>query len=279
VTQSTFNLSVNRAGVTHQLRMRLDPEQFSQGLMCQEFQQGRLYEHESSVLLTEVLRLGDMFVDVGAHIGYFTLLAAKLVGSTGQVVSFEPDQTNFDHLVGHVRDNDLTNVRAFRCAVGQQTGVVDFFLNADNDGGHAVWDIRSHPFNARSRAGAVRRQSVYMTSLDEALGADTSRVRAIKIDTEGAELAVLRGARRLLERGNVLVHAEINPHGLAQLGTSATELRAWLAELGYEGYDQQPNRLVRLETDTPIDTRRDSVFNMVFMRPRLARELLSSAAA
>src|SRR5262249_48315510 len=153
---------------------------------------------ELSRFLLRVLRPGDVFVDVGAHIGYFSILAAKLVGPTGAVFSFEPEPDNFARLMRHARENGLPQVQAFNMPVAAQPGEIEFFVNADNDGGHALWDPGRHPFNQRSRS-EVTRKRVCAASLETFEVLQSRPARLIKIDTEGAEHQVLLGARRWLE--------------------------------------------------------------------------------
>ena len=84
-------------------------------------------------------------------VGYFSILASALVGPQGSVFSFEPDVTNFAHLVEHIEANNATNIRPMHMAVGAMPAVAEFFVNADNDGGHALWEVGRHPFNERTR--------------------------------------------------------------------------------------------------------------------------------
>jgi FkbM family methyltransferase len=232
------------------------------------------YEPETTVLLGSVLKPGDVFVDVGAHVGYFSVLAASLVGPTGQVVSFEPEPGNYAQLIEHIRLNGLTHVLPIHCAAGAEEGVFDLHCNADNDGGHALWDVRHHPYNDRSRA-APRSHPVFVVTLDRVLGAVTpGRIKAIKVDVEGNEHAVLRGARRTLETHQVpFVIAEVNRLGLEQMGTSQIGLRAFMTVLGYETWLLRTGepQLVRLEAGQQVETvGGDGVFNLLFRRPGAA---------
>ena len=226
------------------------------------------YEPETTILIASVLKPGDVFIDVGAHVGYFSVLAAALVGPAGQVVSFEPEPGNYAQLSEHIRLNGLTQVLPRHCAAGAQEAVLDLHINADNDGGHALWDVRLHAYNERSRA-TPRAHPVFVTTLDRVLGAVTrGRVKAIKIDVEGNEHSVLRGARQTLETHQVpYVIAEVNRTGLELLGTSETGLRAFMTMLGYETWllhGGEPH-LLRLEAGQTVDS--GCVFNLLFRRP------------
>jgi FkbM family methyltransferase len=261
-------------GGVHRLVYAFDRESPVQRDMQEMIGAGRMYEPETTVLLASVLKPGDVFVDVGAHVGYFTVLAASLVGAAGQVVAFEPEPGNYAQLIAHIRLNTFTQVLPIHCAAGAEAGVFDLHCNADNDGGHALWDVRLHPYNDRSRA-APRAYPVFVTTLDRVLGnVAPGRIKAIKIDVEGNEHAVLRGARRTLETQRVpFVIAEVNRMGLQQMGTNQAGLRAFMTMLGYDCWLLQSAepQLVRVEAGHEVvTTDGDGVFNLLFRRPDAA---------
>jgi hypothetical protein len=154
-------------------------------------------------LLRLLLEPGDVFVDGGANVGLFTLVAAASVEATGAVVAFEP--------VASTRAALLANVK----------------LN----GFHWV-DVRSDALDAEG--GHVER--VRATTLDEALGARRGRVRVLKIDLKGAEYDALRGARRLLSESGPDLMIGVEPTHLARAGASPEGLQALLGEHGYALY-------------------------------------------
>ena len=233
----TASFTINRPGLEREVVVQLDPEFFSQRLMLDCFCSGQLYEPETSLPVDLLLQPGDTFIDIGGHVGLYSMLAAGLVGPTGRVYVFEPERANYAHLLTHIALNNFHHVFPFPWAVGHSTSVVDFFTNFDNDGGHALWDPGRHPFNQRSRQ-QVSKESVFLISLDDIFGsAQPGFAKLIKIDTEGNEASVLRGARNFLTRAQVpAVIAEINRFGLAQLGSSEQELRTLMTDLGYTTY-------------------------------------------
>ena len=261
-------LTLNRGNGPAEVALSLDPDQMSQRFMLNDLNAGRLYESETSQFLGAVLARGDTFIDVGAHVGYFSMLAAAMVGTTGRVISFEPDESNYGHLLEHVEKNSAGHVLPVPMAVGAQPRVAEFFLNDDNDGGHGLWEVGSHPFNARSRE-ARRTRKVFLTTLDDFVGAlGSRRVKAIKIDAEGSEVAVLSGGRSLLATHEVpFVVAEINRFALTAMGTSEAALRGMMTQLGYETYLFQPGQAVlqRLTLEQNVET--DYVFNVLFRHP------------
>lgn len=263
-----LSISLTTGSGPRQLRLLLDPEQMSQRFMLNDLTAGRLYESETSNFVGSILQPGDTFVDIGAHVGYFSMLASQLVGPGGAVFSFEPEPRNFSHLLEHIEVNGATNVRPMHMAVGASPSVADFFVNADNDGGHALWEVGRHPFNERSREAPTTRK-VFVTSLDTIFqGRDMRTLKAIKIDAEGAEFAILVGARELLRRARVpFIIAEINRFGLESMGASERHVRSVMQEMGYETYLFQPGQsfIQRLQPDESPQT--DYVFNVLFRHP------------
>jgi FkbM family methyltransferase len=183
----------------------------------------RTYESEVTQFLQERVRSGQVVVDLGANIGYFTLLLAKLVGPRGHVVAFEPDPTTFRLLERNVRENGYTNVVLHRQAVADRCGSALLYLNPDNPGDHRLVD------------GADRESvEVDVISIDEALPELRTRISWVKMDIQGAELAALRGMRTLLgtnrEMGIVM---EFCPRALADFGEQPEEVFELLEGSGF----------------------------------------------
>ena len=145
--------------------------------------QGR-YEHDRFAALAELVGEGDVFWDIGAHRGYATLLAERLVGPTGSVRAFEPSQDNLWYLRAHLRWNRADRVDVHAAAVADFEGTADF-----GGEGSSV----SHRLGGGSDTVPVRTVSGLVE--EEGLEPPTF----LKIDVEGAESRVLEGARRTLE--------------------------------------------------------------------------------
>lgn len=154
-----------------------------------------VWEPGTTKLFLKQLRSGDVVVDVGANIGWFTMLSAKLVGSGGMVLSFEPETTNFEILHSSVSANHFGNVIAFQSCVSSSNGIV--VLNVTDSAG-------LHSILTPLRGKIVRRVSVPTVRLDditESLG--LVRIDLLKIDVEGAEPLVLSGASKLLDGSKI----------------------------------------------------------------------------
>jgi len=247
----------------------LDPHEFSHRHMLDHFQRGLTYEEETTCLFLQQLARGDTVIDVGGHVGYFTLLAAHLVGKPGRVLTFEPSTKNYRKILLHLRKNRLVNAQVFNHALGSTRGTGRFFINLDNYGGHALWDIATHEFNQRSSWCPLVKQ-IGIQRLDDLISIEEARnVKLIKIDTEGSELAVLQGARATLGEGRVpFVVCEINRFALEHMGGSEQALRAEMAALGYSTYAfvGQGAEVRQLSPSETVLS--EHVFNLLFSRER-----------
>ena len=261
----TVTVNLELAGRTVALQLRVDLGQMSQRSILQALSQGLLYEESLSLFLIRALRPGDCFIDVGAHIGFFSLLASHLVGDAGRVVAVEPNADNFTWLKDLMVLNERPNVTAINAVASETDGTVDFYRNADNDGGHAMWDPGLHDFNQRSRA-APAKDSYPSTRLDTLAAAESiDACRAVKIDTEGAELTVLKGGADFFTPGRVpFVICEVNDFGLQQMGASQRDLRAWMQSRGYDtfAFPQKDHLPILVPEATELAS--PYVFNVLF---------------
>lgn len=200
------------------LYVRPDDEAVGAGM-----RRDRAYEVEVTAAIRRFLAPGDVFVDVGASVGYYTVLAARIVGADGHVHAFEPGPQNQSLLLLNVRSNRLENVTLHRVAAGDRRDVGVY----DASGGNGFVG----PFDGDPAALAVH-ELVETTTLDDALG--DGRVDVVKVDVEGAEGLVLRGARALLARRQPVVVFEFSPPSLEAIsGVTGEGLLGELGELGY----------------------------------------------
>ena len=163
--------------------------------------QGQAYEPYVESVLREILRPGDTFVDVGANIGYFTALAAHLVGTQGHVAAWEPLDKNVQLIYATVWQNRFRNVTVYPFAASADIGLVA---------------MTSGPFSSNAgiaprEFGGQRTRIIAQTQrLDDQLGA-LKRLDTIKFDIEGHELYAWRGASALLSKHRPHVLTEFHP--------------------------------------------------------------------
>lgn len=261
----TVTVNLELAGRAVALQLRVDLGQMSQRSIMQSISQGRLYEESLSLFLIRALRPGDCFLDVGAHIGFFSLLTSHLVGDAGRVIAVEPNADNFTWLKDLMALNARPNVTAVNAVASETDGAIDFYRNADNDGGHALWDPGLHDFNKQSRQTPAK-ESYPSTRLDTLMsGQGAMTCRAVKIDTEGAELTVLKGGGDFFTPDRVpFVICEVNDFGLQQMGSSSAALRAWMKGQGYEtfAFPQKDHLPILVPEATELAS--PYVFNVLF---------------
>ena len=156
-------------------------------------------------LLAQLLRPGDVVIEVGANIGSLTVGLAKAVGSGGRVIAFEPQRVVFQTLCANVALNSLTWVDTVQAAAGLRPGRVMIaqpdYAKPGNFGGVEVIAPRSTAALLSGKA-----EPVMLLTLDEVFGGD--HLRLIKVDVEGMEQDVLEGARRLLRDLRPMLYVE-----------------------------------------------------------------------
>ncbi|MGZ3459411.1 MAG: FkbM family methyltransferase [Archangium sp.] len=211
-------------------RMRLDVSEFIQ----RQIYLGS-FERQETGWVRRWLKPGSTFVDVGANVGYFTLLASSLVGSAGRVCACEPSVRAFQRLEATLRDNAISQARAFNFALGAEPGTLNLYFTSPT--------VTNHTPSMVAQEGA-RSVPVRVRTLDECLEEwGLERVDILKIDVEGFEPQVLAGAGKALATGRIrAILCEFNDHWLRSNGSSAAELYAWIRGHRYRdiGGDREP---------------------------------------
>src|SRR5215470_11799890 len=164
----------------------------------------RLGETEKicQAILVERLRTGDIFYDLGANLGFFSLLAARIVGPTGKVFSFEPDAQIVERLRRNAARNRLSNIVTVEMGVWSTTGSLNFVSSDSSSPDRGVGTFLP---NDSSPVGIPTR----CISLDDFIQ-DAPAPRAIKCDVEGAEIEVFRGAESLLRSHHPWILCELH---------------------------------------------------------------------
>lgn len=191
---------------------------------------GKMYEPIMSGLFAEILNPGDMAIDVGANIGWFTVLSAALVGESGHVYSFEPAPENFESLKHHININNLNKVELVNAAVSDTSGTADLYLNPYGNGGHSFYNMQE----GRSDLTQPTVIPVKKVTLDEYFETiDCSRLRLIKVDTEGHDVRVLAGAHKLLSKCRPpYVFTELHG-GIKKFNDTQLNFMAMMRDYGY----------------------------------------------
>ncbi len=182
------------------------------------------YETTFRRLFEDALAPGTTVVDGGAHLGLYSSLACRRVGSAGRVIAFEPDPYNAAALEFNVRRAGCANVTIVRKALADTPGRAVFQQSLGTI---------SSSFEARSGRGPFREIEATVASVDEELGDSELSALVIKLDVEGAETRALAGMAKTIARAeSVVLFVEVNPTALAANGTDAGALLAQLDLLG-----------------------------------------------
>ena len=201
-------------------------------LVADAIERDHVWEPKVGQVLRDILKTGSTFVDIGAHVGYFTVMAAQLVGKSGNVYAFEPLPDNCELLAKNVAAFD--NCSIFPMAVWGYRGTLELFPSVTNSGDNRF-------FEHNESAAPLK---VPVIPLDEL---KLDKVDLIKIDSQGADHVVILGAEKTIRRCQPKIIVEFWPDGYKELGIDPRDILAFYDNFGFT---YQP-----LEVDTiPLDT-------------------------
>jgi FkbM family methyltransferase len=203
---------------------------------------GRRRESTEMTVFASLVRSGDRVIEVGGHIGYISLLFARLVGPGGSVHVFEPGPNNLPYLRHNVASHG--NVSIVDKAVGDEVGVLPMHIeDLTGQNNSMVAEFAGLAVNQRNAVRAnVVQHLVDVTTLDTYLDQEHCSPDFIKIDVEGFEWEVLRGARATLQRCHPALMVEVQSH--------RTQIGEFLKDLGYRLYAADGRRLAEIPDHT-----------------------------
>jgi len=205
-------------------KMLINPRQ---GLGFSLWQTGIWEKMETKVVL-EYIKKGMVVVDIGANIGYYSLLAARYVGQAGKVYAFEPEPENFAKLVKNIELNCYRNIIGVQKAVSNRNGVAKFLIDA-------VYPTQHRLRNSKDEKDTIE---VDVITLDNFFKDKGYKVDLIKMDIEGAEMFALEGMQRILkENTNLVIFSEFSPYFLKFLGVRPEDYLQKLMENGFRIYE------------------------------------------
>ena len=179
------------------------------------------WEQLTTEMFKQVVKEGDVVVDLGANLGYYTLLAARLVGEKGKVYAFEPEPINYSLLLKNIELNGYDNVVAVQKAVSNVAGKVRLFLDKKDTGAHTIYQ----PDDEREFT------EVESVILDDFFKDKEHPINVIKMDVEGAEMAVFSGMDRIIrESENLKMFVEFYFPGMKRAGSAPQEFARRLLE-------------------------------------------------
>lgn len=250
---SRFSQFTNRDGIHFDLDVH---ECVQKGIFCFHY-----FEPEDVAGFRCFVHPGGMIFDVGANIGQYSLLASKLVGEKGHIYAFEPSPDVIDRLRHHLEINGADNVELVCKAAADRCGTAKFYP-ANELGNQGVGSLLpAEEYRAQIRSGSPI--EVEVITLDEFCDEHAiDHIDVLKIDVEGFDLDVIKGAERVLARSpDVVVLAEVEPLNLVQRGLTHGDFIQYMAERGFRAYVS--NLRGRL---TPLSATDMTAPNLFFLR-------------
>jgi len=217
-----------RVEVEPGVSLRLDPAD----MIGRQILFGNVWQPEVWQSISDGLSTGGVFLDVGAHIGYETLKASVKVGPSGRVISFEPNPHTLRELRANIAASHATNVTVepIACTDIEQTLKLYDSTSEGNSGSSSLSLANAD----EAKMGTLPSYTVKGRPIDDVVRElGLSRLDVIKVDVEGAEYLVLRGAQKTLRRFHPKLVMEVVPFQLANMNTSVEDLLLFIRELGY----------------------------------------------
>lgn len=203
-----------------------------------------VYEARTVAWFQNTLRPGMTVLDIGSHVGQYSLIAATHVGESGHVHAFEPNPITFQRLRANIALNGFRHVHAHQIALSDQDGESLLYVPKSDNLGEASLQ-KCEP---GSDATMVR-----CMTLDQWVRSDGfvgSKVDVIKMDVQGFEAKVITGAREVLQKFRPTILCEFEERWLNGVGASSIGLKATLRDLGYRAHRIVPGGLVPVEAGT-----------------------------
>ena len=181
-------------------------------------------------LFKKEIKRNDIILDIGAHIGYYTLIFAKLVGKEGKIFAFEPHPNNFALLKKNVEINDYQNVILEEKAVSDKNGKIRLYISEKSSGLHRIYKYEPEHIWKFIEVESIR--------IDDYFKDYNGKIDWIKIDIEGGEWAAFQGMPLLLEKNkNLKIVTEFSSCFLKEFGIQPGEYLKLLQKYGFKIYN------------------------------------------
>lgn len=187
---------------------------------------------------------GQHVIDIGANIGYYSVLFSGLVGSNGKVFAFEPEKSNFEILKKNLLVNNIKNVIAENMAVSDKNGKAKLYMSKIA-GQHKIY----HP-----KSDIVKIEDTNTITIDTYLtnnNIEPRKISLVKIDVEGVEFAVVEGMKSILANDAITIILEFSPKLMIEFGKDPSELIKILTQYGFEIFlvDEKNNKISKTHPD------------------------------
>lgn len=188
------------------------------------------FEKEEFDFVKKTLSFGDIFIDLGANIGLFSLLASKCVGRDGKVIAFEPAPVIYKRFMENVHLNKLENIDARNIGLSNEKGELKFYVS---ENGYDAWNSFAPSIDNKLQ----NQISVQVSTLDHELELlEMSKIKLVKIDVEGWEKFVLSGGTHFFKQYKPIVMVEFTDENTINAGYYASDIYDIMVSFGYEWY-------------------------------------------
>ena len=248
-------------GKFHGYEMTLDLSNWSER---RTYFLGRFYELATQLFVKQFVSLGDSFIDVGGNIGMITLLAARCVGASGRVHTFEPNPVAFARLRKALEVNGIAHVTAREAGLSDAPGELVLSVLLGHTGMGTLGEVREADLDK-----VTSRHTVQVVRGDDVLPPHLRGPATVKIDVEGYECHVLRGMAETLRRLKPAVVTEALPSTLGRAGETVESLVAIMTGHGYRAFalDIEPSGLRYRMSLIPFAADKFSSNNLAFIHP------------
>lgn len=189
------------------------------------------YEKNEIDFLQKTLKKGDTFIDVGANIGVYTVVAGRLVGDEGRVFAFEPSKREFELLLKNIKLNKLKNIHPVKAAISNHTGTTKLRVAS---GLHTGTNTLALTFcNPQTKLCNIEEVPAYRLD-DFIIQNNLKNVTGVKIDIEGYELFALQGMQYILNTFKPFLMLEINEYALQSTSCNKEQIFAFLRKCNYK---------------------------------------------
>ncbi len=209
---------------------------FKSNALSKEIYRG--FELEELNFTYSILEKGDTYLDIGANIGLFSLIAADKVGEDGKVISFEPDPNTYVKLLDNIRLNNFHQIETHNIGLSDKTTELNFYKS---ETGHDAWNsmVKNEAY------GVENVIKVKACKLDEQLERiEKEKIKLVKIDVEGWEKFVVLGGKSFFKNYNPYVMVEFTEENAFNAGYFVQEIYDLLSDWGYSWYTIQNGKLV-----------------------------------
>jgi len=248
ISKMPFVLSINRRirrNTTPKIVNVLGHKMYLDDLDTLHLAINGVWEPLETNLVKNTIKEGDVVLNIGANIGYYTLLAARLVGPKGKVYAFEPDKTNFEIIKKNIRINNYENIIPVNKAVLNKTGKAKLYLSTENKGSHRIY-----------QAGDSRKYvEIDVVSIDDFFKNKEDKVDFILMDIEGSEAKAFEGMKKVLRKNKkVKILTEFWDWAIEKAGDDSQKFIEEIVKTGFKiSYmDEDLKKLVPIKKDEVI---------------------------